>query len=612
MSITFPKPDIEQFLRTYNIMHFTVNKDDTKLVFSSNLNGKLNLWSMDLPDTYPSQLTFNNQSSQFVEFDPENRFLFTAFDCDGDENYQIYAMPIEGGHPLPILTGSKDDKYYFTELSEDGRRLYYITSKGNPQHLNSRVLDLETQEDQLLIEGDHGANFLTAISPNEQTLAYVTSFANTYTLGYVKVGEETFCLTPDETTVHTVSDIVFVDDTQLLFLTNYNEEYAYLASYNLETKTYKPLFKLDEDFKTLKWHKESQTAYIVSEKGVLDYLHAFSLKTEKVVTIESPLETIQQLQVTKSGTLYLLGRSAVKSFNIYKKSTEDSHWVALTKNKVPGIAESDLVDPEIITYASFDGTPIEALLFRANTDVANGYTIFWPHGGPQAAERKSFRGAFQFLLGQGYTIFAPNFRGSTGYGASFTKQVEGDWGEGPRLDCVSGIEWLFENKVTDRDKLFLFGGSYGGYMTLLLAGRHPEYFRACVDIFGPCNLFTFIESVPPHWKPIMERWLGDPIKDKERLEKDSPITYLSSMTKPMLVIQGANDPRVVKAESDQIVAELKKQGTAVEYIVFDDEGHGFSKKENEIKAYRTVLDFFDRHRDEADLKNHNVTSSNQV
>src|SRR5699024_5288850 len=139
----------------------------------------------------------------------------------------------------------------------------------------------------------------------------------------------------------------------------------------------------------------------------------------------------------------------------------------------------------------------------------------------------------------------------------------------------------FENEITSREKLFLVGGSYGGYMALLLHGRHPEYFKAVVDIFGPSDLFTFVQSVPPHWKPIMERWLGDPERDKERFVKDSPVTYLDGMTKPMLVIQGAKDPRVVKEESDQIVAKLKEEGRDVEYLVLDDEGHGFSKKKEE-------------------------------
>lgn len=201
------------------------------------------------------------------------------------------------------------------------------------------------------------------------------------------------------------------------------------------------------------------------------------------------------------------------------------------------------------------------------------------------------------MLAQGYHIFAPNFRGSTGYGAEFVKLVERDWGEGPRLDCVAGINWLFDQGITSPERLFVVGGSYGGYMTLLLAGRHPELFRAAVDIFGPSNLFTFLESVPEDWKPMMDNWLGDPVRDRERLTKDSPITYLDQMVNPMLVIQGANDPRVVKAESDQIVAALQSKGLDVEYIVLDDEGHGFSRKANEILVYRRMLEFLQKHQE---------------
>jgi dipeptidyl aminopeptidase/acylaminoacyl peptidase len=272
----------------------------------------------------------------------------------------------------------------------------------------------------------------------------------------------------------------------------------------------------------------------------------------------------------------------------------DTEWLELTHYRVPGVAEEELVEPEVISYPSFDGLDIEALYFKAREDVSNGHLILWPHGGPQYAERKTFRSLFQFLVNRGYSIFAPNFRGSTGYGLSFSKMVEGDWGHGPRLDNINGLEWMIDQGYADRDKVLLMGGSYGGYMTLLLAGRHPEYFKACIDIFGPSNLFSFIETVPEHWKPMIKQVVGDPIKDKVKLTADSPITYLDQMIKPMLVIQGANDPRVVKAESDQIVDALKSKGVDVEYMVLENEGHGFSKKENEMKVYRKGLEFLDR------------------
>ena len=173
--------------------------------------------------------------------------------------------------------------------------------------------------------------------------------------------------------------------------------------------------------------------------------------------------------------------------------------------------------------------------------------------------------------------------------------IERDWGGAPRQDVVAGIDYLIEKGLAQREKLFVMGGSYGGYMTLLLHGRHAEYFRAAVDIFGPSDLFTFYHSVPEFWKPMMDAWLGNPESDKEKMTEDSPITYLDTMTKPMLVIQGANDPRVVKVESDQIVELLRNKGRDIEYLVLEDEGHGFSKKENELRVYQRVIEFLDKH-----------------
>ncbi|HET7615350.1 MAG TPA: S9 family peptidase, partial [Bacillales bacterium] len=406
--ISFQKPDAEQFFRTYNITHFTVNKDETKLVMNSNLNGKFNLWAMDLPNTYPYPLTFQDQNSQFVKFDPENRYLLTGFDNDGDENFQIYSLPIAGGKPHPVLTGEKHEKYFFADLSEDGGRLYYMTSKENPQFLDVRCRNLKTEDDNLLLSGKDSAVFLAGVSPEETNFAFIKQQANTFMLGYIKHGDEEICLTPDENEVHTVTDVAFVDENRVLFVTNYKEEFSYLATYDLEQRRFEPVLHLENESITgLKWHKDTRTAFLVTEKGVSDYLHAFKIDDKSRTAVELPLDNVQQLHVADSGTLYLLGRSATKPFNLYKKST-DGPWVALTDNRLLGISESDMVEPEVVTYASYDGKPIESLLFCAKENVANGYTIFWPHGGPQAAERKFFRGLFQFLIGRGYNIFAPN------------------------------------------------------------------------------------------------------------------------------------------------------------------------------------------------------------
>ncbi|WP_282020594.1 S9 family peptidase [Planomicrobium okeanokoites] len=593
--INFPKPTVEQFFRTYTISDFAVSRDEKRLIFSSNLNGNVNLWAMDLPNGFPYLFAQRDESVSFIKFDPENRFVLAGYDKDGDENHQIYALPYEGGLPQPLITGEPDEKYFFSHLSDDGKRVYYMTSNGNPTYLNTRVRNLEDGSDTLLLEGEGGATELAAVSDNEKALVYSRAFANTYVTSFVKIGDETHNLTPDASQVHVASDPVFTDDNTIYFVTNFDSEYNYMAKFEIDTKEFSRVMAIeDESVESLKWHKESETFYITTEKGVTDYLYRADLKMEDPVKLDSPAASIDKVVVTKSGAVYVLGRSATVPHNIFRLEN-GGEWTQLTKNNVLGLESEDMVEPDVVTYKSFDGMEIEALLFRAKPENDNGHTIFWPHGGPQAAERKIFRSMFQCFLNRGYSIFAPNFRGSTGYGASFVKLVEQDWGEGPRLDCLAGIEWLFEEGISDRDKLFLVGGSYGGYMALLLHGRHPEYFKAVVDIFGVSDLFTFYNSVPEHWKPMMERWIGNPERDKERFIKDTPTTYLDGMIKPMLVIQGAKDPRVVKEESDQIVAKLQEAGRDVEYLVLDDEGHGFSRKENEIEVYSRMLEFLGKH-----------------
>ncbi|WP_373894751.1 alpha/beta fold hydrolase [Virgibacillus sp. CBA3643] len=597
--IPFPKPTVEQFFRTNVITDFAVSSDEERLILSSNIDGKVNLWAMDLPDTFPYLFAHHDESISFIQIDPENRYVLAGYDKDGDENHQIYAIPNEGGLPQPLITGKPEEKYYFIHLSEDGKRIYYMTSEENPSFLNARVRNLENNADTLLNEGEVSPTHLVAVSDNEDAFVYLRMFANTYITGFVKVGDETYDLTPDPDKVHVVGDAVFIDDKTIYFVTDYESEYSYVAKFDLTTKEFTSALAIEgESVESLKWDKENESLYLVTEKGVEDVLYRYKIKSQNLEKLSTPVDVMEKVHVSKSGNLYMLGRSSTVPLNIFQ-TIDGDEWKQLTNNRVLGLSTKDMVEPDVVSYKSFDGMEIESLLFKAKPENDNGYTILWPHGGPQASERKIFRSMFQAFLNRGYTIFAPNFRGSTGYGSSFVKLVEQDWGEGPRLDNVAGIQWLFDNNITDPEKLFLVGGSYGGYMALLLHGRHPEYFKAVVDIFGPSDLFTFVNSVPPHWKPIMERWVGDPDRDKERFIRDSPVTYLDGMTKPMLVIQGAKDPRVVKEESDQIVAKLEEKGRDVEYLVLDDEGHGFSKRENEIKVYSLMLDFLEKHQNES-------------
>lgn len=591
--IKFKKPDIENFYRTFNIQSFTVSPDEKQLVFSTNLTGKYNLWAMDLPNQYPYPLTFIDQTCQALSYSHDGSFMVVGFDNDGDENGQLYALPPAGGEMVPLRM-AEGHRHMMPFLSKDDQRLYYTSTKGNETYLNIYRYDIESDEESIVVEGESAACFLVAVDDNEKNFAYLKQYANTYAPGFIFQDGKSYSLTPETDEQFTVGEGEFVEN-DYYFVTTYGEDFDYLAKFNLDTHEFTKVLSIEkEEFGAIRYDKSSNSLYFVTSKGVEDNLYKYDLATGSYENMNLPASIIQGGSVAKSGNVYILAGSATKPYNIFMKEAGSDEWKQLTNLAVPGVKEEELVNPEVLTYPSYDGLAMEALFFKAKKDVSNGHLILWPHGGPQAAERKFFRAMFQFLVNRGYSILTPNFRGSTGYGLAFTKMVEGNWGEGPRLDNIAALEFLYEKGLADRDKTLLMGGSFGGYMALLLHGRHPEYFKAVVDIFGPSNLFSFIESVPEHWKPIMNQWVGDPVKDFDKLTEFSPITYLDTMTKPMLIIQGANDPRVVKQESDQIVKALQDKGRDVKYLVLEDEGHGFSKKENEILVNRTILEFFDQ------------------
>ncbi len=589
---------VEQYYTSYNIGQFGVNKSADKLIFATNLNGKSNLYEMNLPETYPYQFTNNNQSSGRVLIDKQERFVITSFDDDGDENHQLHVVPYQGGVPRKLFETEDGEKHLQFNFTQDESGLLFTTSRDNPNFLNVCRYNFESAAVEVVHRGENYPTYFAGESEDSKHIALLQMRANTNSRGYVLAenGTKTL-LTPDDSVVHITTSLNFVSNDKIYFITDYKKDFAYLASYDLATDTFNEELVIDgETFTSLKLDKDNDVLYIVTTKGVQHEFYRFDLASGDVFVIPKPVDLIYQVEVADSGDLFVLGAGARTPNNIYQYSKKDAQWTQLTKNKVLGLESDDLIEPEVVTYESFDGLEIEAMLFRADASVANGYTLFWPHGGPQAAEMKSYRAMFQVFLSRGYNVFTPNFRGSTGYGSEFTKMVEGDWGHGPRLDNVAGVEWLKQEGIADSEHLFLIGGSYGGYMALLLHGRHGDMFKAVVDIFGVSNLFTFVESVPDHWKPMMKQWVGDSVEDKARFEEDSPITYLDTMEKPMLIIQGVKDPRVVKAESDQIVEKLESLGRDVEYVVLEDEGHGFSKKENEILVYTKILEFFEKHK----------------
>lgn len=247
-----------------------------------------------------------------------------------------------------------------------------------------------------------------------------------------------------------------------------------------------------------------------------------------------------------------------------------------------------------VRFQAPDGLFISALYYRPNGPGPFPVVVVL-HGGPEDQERPRYVGIYQFLLSRGIGVFAPNFRGSTGYGRSFQRRVYRDWGGAELEDIMAGVRWLGAEPEVDSQRLAVMGGSFGGFAALSAISRYPQYWRAAVDMMGPVNLQTFVSVVPPTWRQFMAEWIGDPEKDAEFLRERSPLTHAAHIQCPLLVVQGAHDPRVPASESQQLLAELRSRNIAVEVYWLDDEGHGFNRRENQLAVWQRVSQFLMRH-----------------
>ena len=609
-----------------------------RLFFVSNLSGRLSLYAMDAGGSVPEPLLPPDVALQnphhvmrLFQVYPGLGKILIMLDHDGDENYQPMWIPIDGGYPEPLFGEVLADyrcqlshydvvagmAYFFAEsrheplnvtyranlatgeLTELYRSLYGAAALASDKD-NRRVVLNEgyTVGDNILLlwaEGAGGSQVLygtplgerepgeempltsfgaTEFSPTGDGLLLITAlFEDTYGLAYIRPDE------PHEIARVEVRGVVHSGVGEMENLKHlYADRYA--LQYNIDGCTWLYEGQFDATALTM------QLGAVICGQG------------------ELAGGVMDSVYYDEQGDCFALSFSTATSpTQIYTVEGPQRDRVRRhTRERVLGLPSSHLSSGEDASYISHDGLRISARLYLP--PPALGYEgprplVYYVHGGPQGQERPDFAWfsmpLIQFLVLNGFAVFVPNVRGSTGYGLSYTKHVDRDWGGQDRLDHVHAMGLLANDPRMDTTRAAVIGRSYGGYMTLTLAARHPELWAAAVDMFGPYDLLTFIDRLPETWKPYFAIACGDPVADRDFLVERSPRTYIGDIQCPLLVIQGRNDPRVIERESHDVVEQLRDLGKEVEYLMFADEGHDVLKYENRVICYNAITEFFRNH-----------------
>lgn len=580
--------------------------DGSQLAYITNTSGQLNIWRQSMLGGWPFQVTvFEESSVRAVLWVPSGELLGMA-DSGGDEQYQIFSIPAQGG-PVRYYTDRADAQYRVGEhsLSPDGTLLALSGNDRDPSESDILVLDLNTGETRRLLEGG-GVYSPGYWSPDGRYLTITDECSNInqrLLLVDVTTGESR------EILPHTDDHILrpgpwLPDNSGFYIITNRGREFNGVARYLLESERAEWLIIPDWDVEHLLLSRDgTRLVWSQNEHGYCRlYLRDEGRPAAQITGL--PPGIIEGIALAPDGqSLALLLDAPTTTAEVYLLTLgqigapETPQMRRLTYSMLGGLTPDDLVEPKLVEYPTFDGRAVPAWLYRPRgvAQDARVPLVLIIHGGPEGQERPAYQPFYQYLLACGIGVLAPNHRGSTGYGITYQKLVRRDFGGGDLKDLQASVEYARSLPWVDPERLGIFGGSYGGFMTLSAITRLPDYWAAAVDFFGPSDLISAMRSVPPTWRKSIAAWCGDPDDDAEMLRAHSPITYVEQARAPLLVVQGANDPRVVRAESDQMVERLRQLGREVEYHVFEDEGHGFAKRANLQRAYRYAADFFARH-----------------
>lgn len=598
-----------QFMDIVQINGGSFSSDDSKILINTKATGIFNAVEIDIKTGEQKQLTNSTDNAIYSQgfFPTDNRFIYTS-DKGGNEIDHIFIKNPDGS--VIDLISDSTAKAEFGGWSVDRKKLYYQSNGRDKRFFDLYRVDVGQQKEgqvypsTQVYKNEKGLN-VSSISADDRYIALsesiTTNNSNMYLLdtqsGKLKLISE-----------HT-GDIQFnpqyftLDGKQLVYLTDEGSEFTYLATYDLASGEKKKLEEAPWDIMYSYLSRNGKYRVVAINNDARTEMKIYDQTSNQLVQIPKlPAGDITGVNISDSEKMMSFYVSSSQSpSNLFVFDFETKEVKQLTNTMSKEVNTEDLVAGEVVRFKSYDGLEIPCLLYKPK-GLAEGEkapALLWIHGGPGGQTRLNYSSIIQHLVNHGYVIMAVNNRGSSGYGKSFFAADDRKHGDADLKDCVESKKLLATLGYVDMDKVGIMGGSYGGYMTMAALTFTPEEFKVGVNLFGVTNWLRTLKSIPPWWasfRTALYTELGDPTTaDSVALYNKSPLFFADKITKPFIVLQGSNDPRVLQVESDEIVAAAKKNGVPVDYVIFPDEGHGFTKKENNIETNERILKFLDQY-----------------
>jgi dipeptidyl aminopeptidase/acylaminoacyl peptidase len=603
---------IEKLYMTRQIGGADWSPDGKTIAFISNLSGRNNLWLVSAEGGWPTQLTVSDQRQAVPTWSPDGKWIAYMSDFDGDEQWDIFLVSPQTGRVVNV-THTRQIAEQNPAWSPDGRYLSYVvkpktssvfeidiydTLQRNVKHLTSGTAKDRMNVGQIWSKDGKSIVYTQEQAKGTDSNIFIADVA----------GAQGTLLTPHEGERLYGANDISPDGKQVLITSNAGNGYDNVGLIDIATKKIHWITQDKWEISGGKFSPDGKhLTYTANVDGNTDiYLYDIATGKSRALPLPKglnlPGDHTSPFSRDNSRLLYYHnGPTSPGDLWVYTLADGKSHQ--LTHSLVGGLRSEDMVEPALVHYPSKDGKwNISAFVYMPYNLPRNGQhpAIVYIHGGPTAQTMNAFNRFIQFVANQGYIVIAPNYRGSTGYGKEFQQANLFDMGGGDLQDVLAAADWIKQSGYVDPKKLILMGGSYGGYLTMMGVTMAPDLWAAGVPIVPFVNWFTEIQNEDPVLREFDLATMGDPEKNKALFNDRSPINFVDQIKASLYLLAGGNDPRCPKSEAQQVVDAVKKRGGVAEYKVYENEGHGFARVENQIDAYKRVTDFLKAHVPPAD------------